>query len=68
MDDFGHRPHPNPLLRRYCARCRTRVRTTWVTEHDTVRYSTETHPVPWPCTSALILGIAPRPDPAQSSE
>jgi hypothetical protein len=58
MEDFGHRPHPNPLLVGYCARCRTTTRDVHLTEYDVPRVTTRTTPVRWPCTSAIVLGLA----------
>jgi hypothetical protein len=58
-EDFGHEPEPlyapGPLGDgtdvMVCARCRR-----W----DIYGYSHE-DPVPWPCTSAIVLGLVPRP-------
>ncbi|WTC56872.1 hypothetical protein OH715_17000 [Streptomyces cellulosae] len=51
-EDFGHRPvvsfTDGRALNRVCARCTTNTPTgVWG--------------VRWPCTSAIVLGLAPRP-------
>jgi hypothetical protein len=60
-ETFGHRPVlgfvDGRALNTVCARCQTTV-----THYDEAyRPSRWTRPVRWPCTSALVLGLAPRP-------
>jgi hypothetical protein len=46
-----------------CARCEARRSQTWLDpETDDVHVWRFESPVPWPCTSALVLGLAPRRD------
>lgn len=57
-ETYGHEPvtetdvwgTPVPV----CARC------AWLTPRWLPRSRRHTVPVPWPCTSALVLGLAPR--------
>lgn len=62
----GHEPVPGYLpdwLGKFtvCARCTVRRAQTWVSpENDDVRVWRFDSPVPWPCTSAVVLGLAPR--------
>lgn len=60
-EDFGHHPDPNPLMRNYCARCRKSVQSEWTDEHGASRRSLSTTRMTWPCTSAIVLGLVPRP-------
>jgi hypothetical protein len=47
-----------------CARCRVRVRVPNMSRYDDpddiTGWHHETHAVPWPCTSAVVLGLATR--------
>lgn len=55
--DYGHQPVPNLHFGPVCTRCYTTV-----THYDEAyQPSRWTKPVPWPCTTAVILGLAPRP-------
>jgi hypothetical protein len=60
-ETFGHEPvtgiTDGRALNRICARCRT------TTTHYDEAYQPShwTRPVRWPCTTAVILGLAPRP-------
>ncbi len=54
---FGHEPVTNPHFGPVCARCLTGV-----THYDEAyRPSRWVKPTLWPCTSAVVLGLAPRP-------
>jgi hypothetical protein len=58
---FGHEPWfvclPDFTKGYGCARCRVRVR---VPNWSGDGWHHETHAVPWPCTSAVVLGLVPR--------
>jgi hypothetical protein len=62
--DFGHRPilqlaSEGPV----CARCRTWRRNVWIDDFEMPRRGRRYPvPVPWPCTSAVVLDIATHPD------
>lgn len=60
---FGHAPTEFFAVR-VCARCTTWDRNHWLDEwgndHRSERYPV---PVAWPCTSAIVLGLVPRPLP-----
>lgn len=67
-EDFGHRPWficlPGFTKGYACARCRVRVRCITVgSPEDDPDFHMETHAVPWPCTSAVVLGLVERPTP-----
>ncbi|GAA2457222.1 hypothetical protein [Streptomyces macrosporus] len=57
---FGHEPvsFGGSLV---CARCKQTAAQTWIDEYDNPRRRTWSEPVPWPCTSAIVLGLVPRP-------
>lgn len=61
-ETFGHEPWwivlPDFTKGYACARCRTRARHTWLDEIETPRSHVEVHAVPWPCATAVVLGIA----------
>lgn len=62
-ETFGHEPWfvclPDFRKGYGCARCRVRVRVPNISHDDTDRGThIETHAVPWPCTSARVLGLA----------
>jgi hypothetical protein len=64
-DTFGHEPWfaclPAFTKGWACARCRVRARCVTVgSPEDDPSFHTETHAVPWPCTSAIVLGLTPR--------
>lgn len=64
-ETYGHRPWfvclPDFRKGYGCARCRRVVRVPNISDDDEVtRWHHETHAVPWPCMSALVLGLAPR--------
>jgi hypothetical protein len=64
-ETFGHKPWftclPNFTKDYGCARCRVRVRCVTVgSPEDNPSFHMETHAVPWPCTSAVVLGLVPR--------
>jgi hypothetical protein len=66
IESFGNTPNDKPVCARCCRRVRKwssytvgyddRAGVLW--ENGWLNYWTR---VPWPCTSAVILGIAPRP-------
>ncbi|MFM9616800.1 hypothetical protein ACKI14_02420 [Streptomyces turgidiscabies] len=62
---FGHEPWftclPDFTKGYACARCRVRARCVTVgSPEDDPHFHMETHAIPWPCTSAVVLGLAPR--------
>lgn len=64
-ESFGHEPWfvclPNFTKGWACARCRVRVwRVTVGSDEDNPDFHRETHAVPWPCTSAIVLGLVGR--------
>lgn len=65
MSDFGHQPVVGPPDYRgrktVCARCQTRTVMVYGGQFDDgPSRVTETDPVTWPCTSAVVLGLVPR--------
>lgn len=66
-EDFGHRPWficlPGFTKGYACARCRRRERRVWLDEREQPRSHVMTVAVPWPCTSAVVLGLVERPTP-----
>ncbi|MDX3714390.1 hypothetical protein PV733_36795 [Streptomyces europaeiscabiei] len=62
--DYGHEPMDVITNGKHtaviCARCQT-SRTVWWPNGRC--YVDDVRPVPWPCTSAIVLGLAPRPAP-----
>jgi hypothetical protein len=55
-DTFGHEPTYSQHFGTVCRRC-----TKTVTHYDEAyRPSRWVRPVPWPCTSAVVLGLTPR--------
>lgn len=65
-ETYGHEPVTGYLpdwLGEFtvCARCEVRRSQTWLDpETDDVRAWRFDSPVPWPCTSAVVLGLDPR--------
>jgi hypothetical protein len=66
-ETYGHQPCfvclPDFTKGYGCARCRVRVRVpNWPRSGEDVAtgWHHETHAVLWPCTSAVVLGLAPR--------
>lgn len=64
--DFGHRPITGSALGvrgtfQVCARCHVRQGHCWLDEWETPHYSAYYVSVRWPCTSAIVLGLAERP-------
>lgn len=56
-NDFGHEPVYNQHFGPVCRRCERPV-----THYDEAyRPSRWLRPVPWPCMSAIVLGLVPRP-------
>ena len=56
VETFGHEPFEYDGVP-ICARCCETV-----THYDEAYQASRwTRPVPWPCTSAVVLGLAPRP-------
>ncbi|MFB6955506.1 hypothetical protein ACFCYB_00360 [Streptomyces sp. NPDC056309] len=63
--DFGHKPvtgiaPEGRALTSVCARCRTRQVYCWLNEWGAPHRGVRTVSVRWPCTSAIVLGLAPR--------
>ena len=58
-NDFGHEPlgYDGAL---FCRRCYVIVSREWVDAYDSPRHQRVRDIVPWPCTSAVILGLVPR--------
>lgn len=64
-ETFGHEPWficlPDFTKGYACARCRRRVRVPNISDDDTARGThIETHGVPWPCATAVVLGLTER--------
>jgi hypothetical protein len=64
-ESYGHKPWfaclPDWRKGYGCARCRVRVRVPNMSRYDdpddVIGWHHETHAVPWPCTSAVVLGL-----------
>lgn len=60
QDDFGHSPTKGlslfGLSETVCQRC-----TEWGVWYGNADDLRDVH-IPWPCTSAIVLGLAPRPE------
>ena len=59
-ETFGHEPFEYDGAP-YCARCYVDVTRCSIDAFEIPRRSTVRVPVPWPCMSAVVLGLAPRP-------
>lgn len=60
VDDFGHEPFEYDGVP-ICARCYTTEVRCSVDAFDTPRRLAVRRAVFWPCTSAVVLGLVPRP-------
>lgn len=61
-ETFGHEPFEYDGVP-ICARCYTVDIRCFIDAFDNPRRVTVRRTVPWPCTSAIVLGLAPRQDP-----
>lgn len=63
-ETFGHEPTIQIMdgrgLGKACARCRTRTKPTYFEVEGQAYAIRGVLPVRWPCTSAIVLGLAPR--------
>lgn len=59
-EDFGHRPFEYDGVP-ICTRCYTTEARCSIDAFEVPRQATVRLPVLWPCTSAIVLGLAPRP-------
>jgi hypothetical protein len=62
---YGHEPfgpYDGVLI---CRRCYVTVTREWVDAYDAPRHQRVRDTVPWPCMSAVVLGLAPRLGAAQ---
>lgn len=57
---FGHKPVSFFGGSLVCARCEQTASQSWIDEFDTPHYRSWSEPVPWPCTSAIVLGLVER--------
>lgn len=60
-DDFGHEPFGPYDGAMVCRRCYVTVIREWVDAYDNPRHRRVRDVVLWPCTSAVVLGLVPRP-------
>jgi hypothetical protein len=68
-ETFGHEPWftclPNFTKGWACSRCRVKFRRVWLDEFENPHCHVETHAVPWPCSTAVVLGLTDRESGAQ---
>jgi hypothetical protein len=62
VETFGHQPFEYDGVP-ICARCYTTESRCSIDAFEVPRRSVVRMTVPWPCTSAIVLGLAPRPAP-----
>lgn len=64
VESFGHEPWficlPDFTKGYACARCRVKFKRVWLDEYENLRIHIETHGVPWPCATAVVLGLEKR--------